>query len=80
MGDYYKLAPIQNADVVFLSPPWGGPEYGKVNTFDIKTMIPIMGKNWLYAMPWKGEICTIQKWYYIYFYVYTLVPEKIKEI
>ena len=45
VGDYFKLAPIQKADVVFLSPPWGGPEYGKVNTFDIKTMIPIMGKN-----------------------------------
>lgn len=27
VGDFMKLAPKLAADVVFLSPPWGGPEY-----------------------------------------------------
>uniref|UniRef100_A0A2N9FNN2 Trimethylguanosine synthase n=1 Tax=Fagus sylvatica TaxID=28930 RepID=A0A2N9FNN2_FAGSY len=27
------------ADTVFLSPPWGGPDYAKVKTYDIKTML-----------------------------------------
>ena len=27
VGDFVKLAPTLKADVVFLGPPWGGPEY-----------------------------------------------------
>ncbi|KAL5185592.1 Trimethylguanosine synthase [Glycine soja] len=27
------------ADTVFLSPPWGGPDYVKATTFDLKTML-----------------------------------------
>lgn len=27
------------ADTVFLSPPWGGPDYAKVDTYDIMTML-----------------------------------------
>ncbi|KAK2995598.1 hypothetical protein RJ640_020234, partial [Escallonia rubra] len=38
-GDCFLLAPKLKADTVFLSPPWGGPDYAKVNTFDIKTML-----------------------------------------
>jgi trimethylguanosine synthase len=27
------------ADTVFLSPPWGGPDYAKVESYDMKTML-----------------------------------------
>ncbi|KAG0172400.1 Trimethylguanosine synthase [Apophysomyces sp. BC1034] len=39
-GDFFQLAPFLKADVVFLSPPWGGPEYLQSDVFDLKTMIP----------------------------------------
>ncbi|XP_059454311.1 uncharacterized protein LOC132184626 isoform X2 [Corylus avellana] len=38
-GDFFNLAPKLKADTVFLSPPWGGPDYAKVQTYDIKTML-----------------------------------------
>ncbi|XP_032078913.1 trimethylguanosine synthase [Thamnophis elegans] len=38
-GDFMKLASSLKADVVFLSPPWGGPEYAVAEIFDIQTMI-----------------------------------------
>lgn len=38
-GDTFLLAPKLKADTVFLSPPWGGPEYAKVTTYDINTML-----------------------------------------
>jgi 23S rRNA G2445 N2-methylase RlmL len=31
VGDFLKLADKLVADVVFLSPPWGGPQYMKVH-------------------------------------------------
>ena len=39
VGDYLKLAPTLRADVVFLSPPWGGPSYLQADVFDIETMM-----------------------------------------
>ncbi|KAK7291114.1 hypothetical protein RIF29_06011 [Crotalaria pallida] len=39
MGDFFLLAPKLKADTVFLSPPWGGPDYTKVETYDMKTML-----------------------------------------
>ncbi|XP_076921565.1 uncharacterized protein LOC143583020 [Bidens hawaiensis] len=38
-GDSFILAQKLKADVVFLSPPWGGPEYAKARNFDINTML-----------------------------------------
>ncbi|KAJ9674394.1 hypothetical protein PVL29_023757 [Vitis rotundifolia] len=38
-GDSFLLASTLKADTVFLSPPWGGPDYAKVETYDIKTML-----------------------------------------
>ncbi|RVW40560.1 Trimethylguanosine synthase [Vitis vinifera] len=39
-GDSFLLAStLKQADTVFLSPPWGGPDYAKVETYDIKTML-----------------------------------------
>ncbi|KAJ3417289.1 Trimethylguanosine synthase [Chytridiales sp. JEL 0842] len=45
LGDFMKLAPSLKADVVFLSPPWGGPSYLNADVFDIKTMMPIDGED-----------------------------------
>lgn len=39
VGDFLKLAPTLKASVVFLSPPWGGPDYTSVDKFDLHTMI-----------------------------------------
>lgn len=38
-GDYMKVASTIKADVVFLSPPWGGPGYSEAEVFDIQTMM-----------------------------------------
>ncbi|NWY74263.1 TGS1 synthase, partial [Erithacus rubecula] len=38
-GDFMALAAGLRADVVFLSPPWGGPDYATADVFDIQTMI-----------------------------------------
>ncbi|KDP38328.1 hypothetical protein JCGZ_04253 [Jatropha curcas] len=38
-GDFFILAPNLKADTVFLSPPWGGPDYAKVKSYNIKTML-----------------------------------------
>ncbi|KAH6782212.1 S-adenosyl-L-methionine-dependent methyltransferases superfamily protein [Perilla frutescens var. frutescens] len=45
-GDSLSLAPKLKADTVFLSPPWGGPDYSKVEKFDINSMLrPRDGKS-----------------------------------
>lgn len=42
VGDYFKLASSLKADVVFLSPPWGGPQYLKEDVYDIeKSLLPL---------------------------------------
>ncbi|KAL5982480.1 hypothetical protein ACLOJK_016552 [Asimina triloba] len=39
-GDFFQLASnLKVADTLFMSPPWGGPDYSKVQTFDIRTML-----------------------------------------
>jgi trimethylguanosine synthase len=38
-GDFTALAPRLRADVVFLSPPWGGPGYQSAAEFDVATMM-----------------------------------------
>lgn len=40
---FFFFVPLQCADVVFLSPPWGGPDYNTAKVFDIKTMINLDG-------------------------------------
>ncbi|GBP37832.1 Trimethylguanosine synthase [Eumeta japonica] len=39
VGDFFELAPRLTADVVFLSPPWGGPQYSKSLQYDLETML-----------------------------------------
>ena len=38
-GDFLQLAPYLRGDVVFLSPPWGGPDYSHADVFDVETMM-----------------------------------------
>lgn len=38
VGDFFQVMPHLKADVIFLSPPWGGPEYLENEVFDLKTM------------------------------------------
>lgn len=38
-GDFLDLAPRLHGDVVFLSPPWGGPDYLTAEVFNIQTMM-----------------------------------------
>ncbi|CAB4405483.1 unnamed protein product [Rhizophagus irregularis] len=45
LGDFYNLVPRLKADVVFLSPPWGGPSYRRSKVYDIKTMISVDGER-----------------------------------
>ena len=50
VGDFMKVAPTLKADAVFLSPPWGGPQYLDAEVFDIETMMaldayPLYKKN-----------------------------------
>lgn len=40
LGDAMKVLPTLKADAVFLSPPWGGPEYQNIEVFDLHSMIP----------------------------------------
>ncbi|CAF3337952.1 unnamed protein product [Rotaria socialis] len=42
-GDFLKLAPTLTADVVYLSPPWGGPSYGTIDIFDLEKNIELNG-------------------------------------
>ncbi|KAJ0059293.1 hypothetical protein NL108_014407, partial [Boleophthalmus pectinirostris] len=42
-GDFLQLAPRLRGDVVFLSPPWGGPAYLSADVFDIQTMMELDG-------------------------------------
>ncbi|XP_045517367.1 trimethylguanosine synthase [Pieris brassicae] len=39
VGDFFELAPSLSADMVFLSPPWGGPNYSDNSKYDIETML-----------------------------------------
>ena len=43
LGDYMKLANTLHGDVVFLSPPWGGPQYTDKHIFDIELDISMNG-------------------------------------
>ncbi|KAI8829067.1 RNA cap guanine-N2 methyltransferase-domain-containing protein [Chytriomyces cf. hyalinus JEL632] len=44
-GDFMQISHQLKGDIVFLSPPWGGPEYLSHDTYDIKTMIPMDGEK-----------------------------------
>ncbi|XP_065881889.1 uncharacterized protein [Euphorbia lathyris] len=39
-GDFFVLAPKLKAGTVFLSPPWGGPDYAKVKKYNMGMLRP----------------------------------------
>lgn len=45
VGDFFKIAPRLRADVVFLSPPWGGPNYKRHSSFPLADIAPCGGKR-----------------------------------
>ncbi|KAL5225630.1 hypothetical protein ABZP36_012269 [Zizania latifolia] len=40
LGDFFHLAPSLKADLVFLSPPWGGPSYKKAKVYSLDMLKP----------------------------------------
>ncbi|KAL6144973.1 PREDICTED: trimethylguanosine synthase isoform X2 [Fragaria vesca subsp. vesca] len=40
VGDFFQLAPSLKGDIVFLSPPWGGPSYRRVKKFTLDLLEP----------------------------------------
>ncbi|CAI9118387.1 OLC1v1019952C1 [Oldenlandia corymbosa var. corymbosa] len=53
LDDAMVVGPKLRGDVVFLSPPWGGPDYLKHKTFDINTMLKPCGGQALFDMAKK---------------------------
>lgn len=49
VGDFLKLAPTLHADVVFLSPPWGGPDYASQPTYNLDRIMSHIGGEALYS-------------------------------
>ncbi|MES1921105.1 Trimethylguanosine synthase [Bonamia ostreae] len=43
LGDVFAIVPLLIADCVFMSPPWGGPEYSKKLTFDFSDLDSLSG-------------------------------------
>ncbi|XP_072991040.1 uncharacterized protein [Typha latifolia] len=39
VGDFFQMAPCLKGETAFMSPPWGGPDYAKVEIYDISTML-----------------------------------------
>lgn len=39
VGDFFQLADTLKADVVFLSPPWGGPAYLSQPVYELEEML-----------------------------------------
>lgn len=43
IGDYFELAPTLKADVVFLSPPWGGIDQMNLDQYKLSYIMPENG-------------------------------------
>lgn len=45
VGDFLASTDVPDfkADVVFMSPPWGGPQYTKLKHFDVQSDMPLSG-------------------------------------
>ncbi|XP_029109145.1 trimethylguanosine synthase isoform X1 [Scleropages formosus] len=66
-GDFLQVAPRLRGDVVFLSPPWGGPDYLDADVFNIRTMMSpdgfeifrlarIISENIVYFLPRNADM------------------------
>lgn len=43
VGDFITLANKLKGDVVFLSPPWGGMEYNRMDVYNLDSILPPLG-------------------------------------
>lgn len=81
IGDYFALAPNLKADVVFLSPPWGGPSYSLKPLFNINDIMPSYGggnhlfkltrqitENIIYFLPRNINVNQVLYLIFIYYY------------
>jgi len=50
LGDFINIAPQLKGETAFMSPPWGGPDYAKVDFYDIKGMRLVMGELSRYSL------------------------------
>lgn len=50
VGDFLSLAPSLQADVVFLAPPWGGPQYLNVDAYNIESIMQPVGGAQLFKI------------------------------
>ncbi|XP_023705756.1 trimethylguanosine synthase isoform X2 [Cryptotermes secundus] len=50
VGDFLSLAPSLQADVVFLAPPWGGPQYLNVDAYSIESIMQPVGGAQLFKI------------------------------
>lgn len=50
VGDFTKLAKKLKADVVFLSPPWGGPDYIHIDNYNLENILPPVGGSELFRL------------------------------
>ena len=48
IGDFFKIAPSLKADVVFLSPPWGGPNYLDQEMISLQNIMEPQGGRCLF--------------------------------
>lgn len=48
VGDFFKIAPSLKADVVFLSPPWGGPNYLEQKSTSLRNIVEPHGGKYLF--------------------------------
>jgi len=80
IGDFYALAPTLKADVVFLSPPWGGPELMNSEEYRLPNIMPENGggeyllsisrqitSNIAFHLPKNINIFDVNMTIYIYF-------------
>jgi hypothetical protein len=66
LADFFTIAPMLRADVVFLSPPWGGPEYISEQFYSLRSMQPdgvdifaaarLISPNIAYLLPRNSEL------------------------
>ncbi|XP_064115610.1 uncharacterized protein LOC135221739 [Macrobrachium nipponense] len=71
VGDFLELAPTLSADVVLLSPPWGGTEYFQERVYDVKKLggtmecekimqaARLITKNIALYLPRSSNLCQI---------------------
>ncbi|KAJ3697142.1 hypothetical protein LUZ61_000847 [Rhynchospora tenuis] len=53
VGDSIQIAPNLKGTTVFMSPPWGGPDYAKAEIYDIQTMLRPRDGHFLFELGMK---------------------------